>query len=262
MRSCMSTICACDRPWPDALDAVRAAGFDAVEILMIPGWIHLDARTADPGRARAELAERGLAPVGVHAGGVDGSDEAALADSLGYVRAAIAFAAGIGAGLVNVNAMPVPAGTSPARREAMRTRAASGIARLLPEAHGARVRLVVENHHGFHFDTLEDFRALFALVPDAELGMTIDTRHFTASGIAPAEAARALGARVRHVHVKDIGDLAARDDHRDLARALADIGFTGRLSAEVEVHDPAQRRAAVARSRAWLDDLAGVGAAS
>ncbi|MBA2480330.1 MAG: sugar phosphate isomerase/epimerase [Planctomycetes bacterium] len=258
----MSTIGACDRPWPLALDAVRTAGFDAVEILMIPGWIHLDARTADPVLARSELAARGLSPVGLHAGGVDGTDEVRLAASLEYVRSAIAFAAAIEAPLVNINAMPVPAGTARDVRTAMRARAARGFAELLPACHAAGVGLTIENHHGFQIDTIEDYDALFALVPDPALGATVDTWHFTASGISPAEAVRALGARVRHVHVKDIGDPAAAPAHHELMRALAEVGFDGWLSAEVEVHTDDERRSAVACSRSWLDGLATIGAAS
>ncbi|MBA3709357.1 MAG: sugar phosphate isomerase/epimerase, partial [Planctomycetes bacterium] len=218
----MSTIGASHLGWPAALDAVNTAGFDAVEILMIPGWIHLDARSADAERTRAELAERKLVPVGVHAGGIDGTDDDSLEASLAYVRAAIDFASRIGASLVNVNAMPVPYGTPSAVRSAMRDRAARGFARLLPAARLAGVRVTVENHHGFQIDTLDDYRELFLLVPDHDLGATVDTWHFTASGIDPVDAVRALGARVHHVHVKDIGDPTALAGHRALARALVD----------------------------------------
>ncbi|MBA3709035.1 MAG: hypothetical protein H0W83_09480, partial [Planctomycetes bacterium] len=83
-----------------------------------------------------------------------------------------------------------------------------------------------------------------------------------ASGIDPVDAVRALGARVHHVHVKDIGDPTALAGHRALARALEVIGFAGRLSAEVEVHDDQERLRAVAGSRAWLDEMTAVGAAS
>src|SRR4051812_1312867 len=127
MRICMSTIGACRKPWREALAATAAAGFDAVEILAIDGWIHLDPRRDGAAQVAAELARHGLRPIGLRGGGVDGTDNAALGTSLAYVRRVVALAADLGCDLVNVNAGPVPDGTGPAEREAMRARAIRGI---------------------------------------------------------------------------------------------------------------------------------------
>ncbi|HYE04153.1 MAG TPA: sugar phosphate isomerase/epimerase family protein [Planctomycetota bacterium] len=252
----MSTIGACRRPWPEALDAVVAAGFDAVEILMIPGWIHLDARTQQPAAARAELDRRGVRAIGVHGGGIDGTDDAALATSLDYVAKVIAFAGALGCEFVNVNGMPVADGTPPEARARMLERIIGGLRALLPPARRHGVRLTVENHHRFQIETIDDYRRIFAALPDAGLGATIDTWHFTASGISPAAVARALPRRIAHVHVKDIAKPSAAAEHRALARELARAGYAGWLSAEVELHDEREEAEAVSRSLGYLQGLA------
>ncbi len=257
MQLCMSTIGACRQPWLAALDAVVAAGFNAVEILMIPGWIHLDPRTDRPAAARGELDRRGLRPVGVHGGGIDGGDEQTLARSLDYVGGVIAFAGALGCEFVNVNGMPVAEGTAPAERDGMLERIIAGVRALLPVARRHGVRLAIENHHGFQVETIDDYLRIFAALPGSDdLGATIDTWHFAASGISPAAVARALGRRIAHVHVKDIAKPALGAEHRALIRELALGGYGGWLSAEVELHDAGEEAEAVARSHAYLRWLA------
>ncbi len=263
MRLCMSTIGACRQPWPQALDTVRDAGFGAVEILMIEGWIHLDPRTQQPAAARSDLDRRGLSAIGVHGGGINGTDDEMLAHSLDYIGKVIAFAGALGCAFVNVNGMPVPDGTAPAQRAAMLDRIIRGVSVLLPLACQHQVRLTLENHHRFQIETIDDFQRIFAAFPDApDLGLTIDTWHFAASGISCAAVVRSLPRRIAHVHIKDIAEPSVEVEHRALMLELGRIDYAGWLSAEVEAHDPYAESVAVSRSLAYLQGLAAQGSAA
>jgi sugar phosphate isomerase/epimerase len=244
MRAAISTVCMSDTGWREALATAAAAGYAAVEVLMIPGWVHLQPDPAVADDLALELARLRLRLIGVHAGGIDGTTDDALTPSLAYVRRAIAFAARFPGAFVNVNGMPVPAGTGAADRAAMLARIARGLRELAPDLERHDVRLTLENHCRFQIETLADYLALFAAPGVSQrIGATVDTGHCTASRVDIPALVRRLGARVSHVHLKDhlgersVGLGHGETDNRGAVRALKDVGYCGSISVELEVHD-------------------------
>ena len=93
------------------------------------------------------------------------------------------------------------------------------------------------------------------------VGVTLDTGHFTASGVEPADVARQLGDKVFHVHIKDhIGTKsvplgAGQTDNVSLVRVLAEQGYGGYLSQEIECGRGEQADRAAADGFAYMTRL-------
>jgi sugar phosphate isomerase/epimerase len=100
---------------------------------------------------------------------------------------------------------------------------------------------------------------------DPRLGVCVDTGWFATHGYEPAAAIRELGARVLHVHLKDV--VHAGEPHetcrygegvvdiRGCVRALETIGYEGAISIEHEPenHDPSEEiRSMRAELERWL----------
>ncbi|HET7559898.1 MAG TPA: sugar phosphate isomerase/epimerase [Limnochordia bacterium] len=112
------------------------------------------------------------------------------------------------------------------------------------------VRYAIENHKGIHFEGLAPYQALFAGDRYPQLGINVDTGHFILAEVDPAQAVARMGARVFHVHLKDVpkpGDKRyhhscpighGRLDVPAVLEALAGIGYAGPISIEYEDQDP------------------------
>jgi sugar phosphate isomerase/epimerase len=261
MRISLSTVCMPWTDWRGALRLAAEAGFDAVELMMIPGWIHLSPGQVPPAELLRELERNQLRLVGVHAGGIDGTDDGKLADSLRYVRSVIGFAQELGGPLVNVNGMPVPPGTGPAQREAMRDRIIAGLRGLLPDLGRHGVRITLENHAHYQIETAEDYLAIFAAIPDQRIGATVDTGHCTASGVDIPELVRRLGRRVFHAHIKDhrghqsVALGSGETDNAGAIRELRALGYPGHLSIELELGERDAGERAIRASLPYLRGL-------
>lgn len=112
------------------------------------------------------------------------------------------------------------------------------------ECAGAGLELWVEVPHFFRLCyNLERAHALVKLLPDT-IGLICDVSHIVASGATPREFVRDFGDRISHVHLRDaelgyihhsIGN--GQVDFADAAAALAEIGYTGKFSLELETRD-------------------------
>ncbi len=110
----------------------------------------------------------------------------------------------------------------------------------------AGVQLWVEAPHFFRLSyDVARTRALVCLLPP-DLGLICDVSHIVASGGSPREFVHEFADRIRHVHLRDaepgyihhsIGN--GRVDFADLAAALAETGYAGKLSLELETRDVA-----------------------
>ncbi len=94
------------------------------------------------------------------------------------------------------------------------------------------------------------------------LGVCVDTGWLGTQGVAAPEAVRALGALVRHTHIKDVKAAGAHDtcllgegavDVAGVMRALREIGYAGWYSWEDEPEDRDPFDSAV-RNRRWIEE--------
>jgi sugar phosphate isomerase/epimerase len=108
----------------------------------------------------------------------------------------------------------------------------------------AGIELWVEAPHFFRLCyNLERAQVLTSLL-HSSIGLICDVSHIVASGSTPREFINQFADRIRHVHLRDaepgyihhsIGN--GQVDFADTARALAEIGYTGKLSLELETRD-------------------------
>ena len=245
MKIAINTVCVPELPWPEALVACKTAGFDNIELLMVPGWAHVDPSVTPPAEVLAKARSLGLAIVGVHAGGIDAASDDSLTRTVAYIRKAMEAAAEMGAERVVFTGNSTPAGTDQAGRTAILRRIAAALDGLAERAEELKLNIALENHYHCQIETPADYEALFAFLrnPSPRLGATVDTGHYTASGVDPAAAVRELGGRIRNVHVKDhvgtqsVGLGYGQTDNAAVAVALREVGYGGYLTVELEVHD-------------------------
>jgi len=229
-----------DLPLDTALDGLANIGFTDVEL-----WLgHGD----EPARAAATVRASGLGVCAVSAGGFYRADDDTPARAFSLAEA-------VGAQTVVL---------------CVRPELVQPLARLTPDG----LTVAVENHWNQPLDT--SHRLLEALRAAPALTACLDTGHALAAGELPEQAARALGGRLTHLHLKDAtartplqGLLGRRLRKRLLDRPraafpgtgalqiqslrnqLAAQGFDGWVSCEHEGADPAG--ALTALRQAWLD---------
>ncbi len=110
---------------------------------------------------------------------------------------------------------------------------------------------------------LERAQLLADHLPD-HVGIVMDFSHIVASGGEPAEFVNRFGPRIKHVHIRDAEpgniNLSVGRGSVDFAtglKALADAGFAGHFSLELETRDVThdQRPAATAAAGRLISDL-------
>ncbi|HLL90048.1 MAG TPA: sugar phosphate isomerase/epimerase family protein [Tepidisphaeraceae bacterium] len=245
MHVSISTICMPHSTWRQAFAEAAAAGYEAVELLMIPGWLHGEPDQIEPAALREEAARHQLRVVAVHGGGLDGGADAAMDRDLAYLDRLAAFAAGAGVPLVNFNGGPTPVGATDADRRAIAARIGRGLRTALPGLVRRGVRLTLENHFGYQLQDSHDYAALFAALGETpDVGVTIDTGHLTAAGVDAVGFVRRFARRVFHAHIKDhVGyqSVALGRGETDNAGVLASLraaDYRGHVSIEIEPRDP------------------------
>jgi sugar phosphate isomerase/epimerase len=106
------------------------------------------------------------------------------------------------------------------------------------------VRLALEPHYGNVLEQPEDFQRVLDAIPDARLGLCVDTGHFHAAGVDIPAFIRAFASRVCSVHLKDhLGTVSVGIGRGEVAlpaviAALREVGYRGDLTVELEVEDP------------------------
>jgi len=229
--------------WSEALAACKTAGFTRIEFLAVPGWAHIDPAVQRAEELTATAARIGVQIVGIHAGGIDGASDAQLEASLAYIRTVMELAGALNAERVVFSGFPWPADLTPETRAAILGRIARGLASIAPRAEVLGLDICLENHYCCQMETLADYEAVFAQVVHPRIGATVDTGHFTASGVDPVAVVQGLGARVLNVHMKDhigtesVGLGYGATNNLGVVRALHAHGYLNDLTVELEVHD-------------------------
>jgi len=189
-------------PWPEVLDDIGSSGVGSLELGPV-GYL-----PEDPATLRSELADRRLTSVGSFLFD-EFHDPAARTRLLASAERVGAFVAAGGGGVFVIIDRPdavrvATAGRSDAAPRLDAERWAQMIERIDETAAIARdhgVRPVAHPHAGGYVEFADEIERLAG---DTDVDLCLDTGHLAYAGIDPAEAIRAYGGRLRHVHFKDI----------------------------------------------------------
>lgn len=224
--------------WDDLAAGVKSAaslGFDAVEIFPP------SADAIDPAELRKLLSDSGLslAAVGTGAGWV--KHKLSLSEmytrdaAVAFVKGVIDFAGPFGAPAI-IGSMQGRAGADPAGARWMLGEA---LAELGGYAAQYGVPLLYEPLNRYEtnlVNTQADGERLICEVAPTTVKLLCDLYHMNIEEVNLADALRAAGPHVGHVHFADSNRRAAGMGHTDFGPifdALRDIGYNGYLSAEV-----------------------------
>jgi inosose dehydratase len=212
-------------PWESVLDEIAASPLSALELGPV-GYLPEDGEVL----CRA-LGERGLTAVGTFV--FDDLHDLAARDRVLSVakRTCGAIAAAGGAVLVVIDRpgdeRAATAGRSDAARRMTEPEWAAMVATVETVATIARrhgLRPAVHPHAGGFLEFEDEVERLLA---DTSLDLTFDSGHAAYAGLDPAAAVRRWGARIAHVHLKDVSPGA-------LARVHAErLGFWDAIAAGV-----------------------------
>ncbi|MFD1211644.1 sugar phosphate isomerase/epimerase family protein [Arthrobacter sp. GCM10027362] len=142
---------------------------------------------------------------------------------------------------------------------------ADELAAAAAKAAGAGVGLWTESLHFHRFCwNMGLARDLADRLSGTGVGVVMDFSHIVASGGDPKQFINQFHPRITHVHLRDAVpgniNLSIGNGQADFAgglKALADQGYTGSFSLELETHDvtDAERPAAAARAAAYISNL-------
>ena len=244
MKISASTICWMYDDRRTALQKAAKAGFEAVEmIIMAPevaSFHNHSLHTVPVGTLAAEYKEFNLKCSGLHIGGLptDGRLEGALQ----YAHTAIDAVSALDAGVLVMG--------GPDRQSEPFRPYIEALESLVPHLEQKSVKLAIENHYQNWVQFAQDYDFIFDFIKSPLVGMTLDTGHFTAAGVASGEVARKFAPRVFNVHVKDHAGVHSVEmgmgttDNRACVIALREAGYGGYLTQELEVSREIYDRAA------------------
>lgn len=220
-----------------AVKLAAEAGFTAFEPLMFPREIfplHGDLRTMDACQLVKLLEDHGMALAALHVAAIPTTPPERYRACIDYVKRAIAVAGETACNLVVVG--------GPDRASEPFAPFLRALEELEPLVRNTPVKLALENHFGNWIQFIQDYEHIFDFVPSPNIGMTLDTGHFTAAGVDPEAVARRFGIeKIFHVHIKDhMGTRSVplgsgNTNNVGMARVLKAAGYTGYLSQELEI---------------------------
>ena len=247
------SICYMGHKWPAVLDKIAEDGWKNVELVAIPGWIHVDLNTVDPRMIAREIARRGLTLRAIHSGGQTGSNKEAAAAQLAYHRKAIEALVEAGADQLVF--------TGGAREHEPLDDLIAALQQLVNMVEGKPVRIGLENHYQNRIETAEDYDHIFSRIDHPQIGMTADWGHFNSSNVDTAALMRKYADRLVHVHVKDhLGTVSmplgqGEVDIPELVGVLKEIGYDRAVSVELEVEDQENLDQYAAEALAYLTEI-------
>jgi len=233
----------------ERLERCRGFGYRRVEVVAFMANPDCDLRQHGAARIARACAAAGVEPIALYPTPLSpwpGSRE----DHLAYGVLAVEVALELGVANLVFPPLPTRDAWTPQRM-------ADDLGVLLDAIGGRPLRICLENHCGWPLSSPGDYRALFAVCADPRVAVAFDTGHFTAAAVDQVAAVDALGARIRHVHLKDhIGTHsvalgAGETPNRAVLDRLRDRGYDGYASIEVECEDKNVQDAAVAAAVAY-----------
>lgn len=228
-------------PLDEALGKVSGLGFECVDLIAIPSWVHIvpedlaDDWQGVIGEVEAMLDARGLTPVAVNCAlpTIYDREDETVAERLRQARGLVRLMSRLDIGVASF--YPGPR-TEEKEWDQILEDAAKTWQELLDVADAGGVTFSVELHYGTPFQTVEQSEALLDAVPG--LPVAYDPSHFVMQEIEP-EATDSLLARAAHVHLRDaapekmqvpMGEGAV--DFEWIVRTLSENGYEGHYSVE------------------------------
>jgi len=223
-------------PLEKGIELAAQAGFTAYEPLMFPKEIfelHGDLRKITATELTTMLNRHGMTLAALHIAAIPTTPPARYRACVDYTKRAIEVAGETGCNLVVVG--------GPDRATEPFFPFLKALEELEPLVRGTPVRLALENHYKNWIESIPDYEHIFDYLPSPNIGMTLDTGHFSSAGIDSEVVARKFGVeKVFHVHIKDhqgtdsvpLG--TGTTNNGGMARVLKAAGYTGYLSMETE----------------------------
>ncbi|GEM_PF-273780 len=274
---CYSTLGLPDLGLPDLAARVRYYGFEGLEIALTPEQC---ARRGDRPfwhSAREGMRAHGVRATVIHlgnprlrSGDPEGAptllhpEASARRRWMDLIGAAFEIAERIGATHAAVASGPAQASDSPAALWARLTETLKAALELRPEGVG----LLIEHEPEHFIRTAADLAELGERLA-GKVEINLDVGHLQVVGDPIGPTVRALGSRIRNVHLEDIRDRVHRHllpgegdiDFQEVAEALSAIGYEGYLTADLYPYAD-QASVALERAREVFGPLWGPGAAA
>jgi sugar phosphate isomerase/epimerase len=216
-----------DSDYERSFDWLPSLGIGTVELNI---WHPRQMTQAFITNVHTRLADRHLVAGAVHGTGLSGDVEADVASKSSLLR----IASDLGASLLVFSGCAGHTCSLESHAEVIR--------RLLPLAREMRISIALENHCDNRFETIDDYRKIFAAVDDERVGLCLDTGHFEAAGVSVGEVMDVFMSRIIHVHLKENGRFGMKDftrfgegttDNIAVVRRLAETGYRGLFDIEL-----------------------------
>jgi len=250
MKLAFCSVCLHKHPFEQMLSIASHAGYRDLELIAIPTWIHVDLNKMSPNELEKAVSAHGMKLIALYPGGVDTQSDETIAKSLNYIQRAISTASELGVSRIVFTG---------SHREEPLDAAIKAYRTLVPYLQAANVTLCLENHYNNQIEFPEDYEAIFKAIDSPNVGMTVDTGHFTSSQVDIPALIDRFADRVRHVHLKDhIGTQSVmigkgRTDNPGILRRLHQKGYTGYISLELEVADYENSEAYIAEAKSLIE---------
>lgn len=237
LRYAYNTLVYGDEPVADSYRRIAGFGYDAVELIGEPDHYDVD----EVCRLRHEHGIPVSSIVSIYTPERDlvSSDAQVRAAALDYVRGNVDFAAAVGADIVTLT----PTACMKIIREAALEQewdwAVEGARAATRYANDRGVTLAVEpwnRYETYLVNRLEQSAELVDRVGEPGIGAMADTFHMSIEEVSIADALRAAGSRLVHVHLADSNRAAPGAGHLDFApivAALQQIDYRGWCSFEL-----------------------------
>lgn len=235
MKPSIGSVCYAHLPFEEMMQSSVRAGFTRLELICIPTWIHVNLRETTPVELTQRVEDAGMELVVLYPGGVDTSDPDVARGNIDYIRHTCDFAQEAGVNRIVFTGC---------ERDTPLQASIDAYAEMAEHLAGTEVVIALENHYRNRLETIEDYREIFRQIDSPNLGITIDTGHFTSSNVDMFDLIDELGSKVAHVHLKDhIGTESVaigkgETPNRKVLAKLGSIGYDDLVSLELEVKDP------------------------
>jgi sugar phosphate isomerase/epimerase len=254
-------------PLAEACDHIARAGYRAVEILAdVPHAFPPIFSEHQAARLRERLASDGVAAVAINGNTAMGyfkpvpkkltfepslisPDEVHRQDRISIIRQTLALANQLGAPVVTLTTGQPLSGES---AKVLRRRLLEGLEQVVHAADLAGIDVAIEPEPGQFIETTAALKKLLDEVDHPRLGANLDVGHAWCAGDDPAESARLLAGRLKHLHLEDIkgrrhfhlipglGEI----DFAAIRRALDQVGYSGAAAVELYTYPDEPDRAA------------------
>jgi inosose dehydratase len=230
-------------PLPDALRTCAAAGYDGVELALLPGYATEPGRMtpADRRDLRGRLSDNGLSLHGLMENLAEPAADTTHRGNLDRLRAA----AELGHALSPGRPPPIETvlGGRPADWDAAKDRIAERLRAWAEVGREARSVIAVKPHVAHALHTPAAAAWLVGQVNSPWLRLAFDYSHYALRGVAAADAVRAVAPLAAFAHVKDARGGAEKfefllpgehgTNYQELLRLLTAAGYRGPVVVEV-----------------------------